>query len=158
MYQPVKSLLRAIPFTAAVLLFTLSACDKDDDDNKEKIEYTLSATLDGASEVPAVTSDGMGTMSGTYNKNTNMLTWSIMWHQLSGPATNMHFHGPAEVTEPAGVAIGIPGFAQAAEGTVEGSATITEEQEAELLGGKWYVNIHTDLNKAGEIRGQVSSQ
>jgi hypothetical protein len=36
----------------------------------------------------------------------------------------------------------------------EGSATLTDAQAAELLAGQWYVNVHTDANNGGEIRGQ----
>jgi len=38
---------------------------------------------------------------------------------------------------------------------LEGSATLTDVQAADLMAGKWYVNIHTAANKGGEIRGQV---
>ena len=38
----------------------------------------------------------------------------------------------------------------------EGSATLTEAQATDLLAGKWYVNVHTEANKGGEIRGQVT--
>ena len=33
---------------------------------------------------------------------------------------------------------------------------LTDAQAEELMAGKWYVNIHTAANKAGEIRGQVT--
>jgi CHRD domain len=38
---------------------------------------------------------------------------------------------------------------------MDGSATLTDAQAADLTGGKWYVNIDTAANKGGEIRGQV---
>ena len=38
---------------------------------------------------------------------------------------------------------------------VEGSATLTDAQAADLVAGKYYVNIHTAANPGGEIRGQV---
>jgi hypothetical protein len=38
---------------------------------------------------------------------------------------------------------------------IKGSATLTDAQIAQLEAGKWYVNIHTDANKGGEIRGQL---
>ena len=40
-------------------------------------------------------------------------------------------------------------------GAYSGSATITDLQEADLLNGLWYVNIHTTTSAGGEIRGQV---
>ena len=36
-----------------------------------------------------------------------------------------------------------------------GSIGITEVQEKQLLSGLWYINLHTALNPAGEIRGQI---
>ncbi len=38
----------------------------------------------------------------------------------------------------------------------EGSATLTDAQAADLVAGKYYVNIHTAANPGGEIRGQVT--
>jgi hypothetical protein len=38
---------------------------------------------------------------------------------------------------------------------MDGSATLTDAQAADLAGGKLYVNVHTAANKGGEIRGQV---
>ena len=32
---------------------------------------------------------------------------------------------------------------------------LTAAQVADLMAGKWYVNIHTAANKGGEIRGQL---
>ena len=52
----------------------------------------------------------------------------------------------------AGVAVPITGIATS---PVEGSATLTDAQAADLVAGKYYVNIHTAANPGGEIRGQV---
>src|SRR5439155_530321 len=35
------------------------------------------------------------------------------------------------------------------------STALTPTEEAQLLSGQWYINIHTDANPNGEIRGQV---
>ncbi|MEP7029817.1 MAG: CHRD domain-containing protein, partial [Pseudolabrys sp.] len=35
-------------------------------------------------------------------------------------------------------------------------ATLTDAQEADMMAGKWYVNVHTANNKGGEIRGQLT--
>ena len=37
----------------------------------------------------------------------------------------------------------------------KGSTTLTPEQMADLLAGRWYVNVHTPSNPPGELRGQV---
>jgi hypothetical protein len=39
---------------------------------------------------------------------------------------------------------------------MRGSAMLTEEQMNQLLQGRWYINLHTEQNKGGEIRGQVN--
>ncbi|QDF39212.1 CHRD domain-containing protein [Bradyrhizobium symbiodeficiens] len=113
----------------------------------------LKATLDGKSEVPATTSSGTGTADLNYDAASKKLSWTVTYSGLSGPATAAHFHGPAEVGKNAGVAVAIP---NAAASPVKGEATLTEAQAADLLGGKYYINIHTAANPGGEIRGQVT--
>ncbi|MDP1566904.1 MAG: CHRD domain-containing protein, partial [Polaromonas sp.] len=39
---------------------------------------------------------------------------------------------------------------------MSGQATLTAAQMADLLGGKWYANIHTARYPGGEIRGQMT--
>ena len=40
-------------------------------------------------------------------------------------------------------------------GPMTGTATLTDAQITDLLAGKYYVNVHTEQNKGGEIRGQL---
>lgn len=111
----------------------------------------MKATLDGASEVPATTSAGKGTADIDFDPATKKLTWKLTYSGLTGPATMAHFHGPAEPGKNAGVAVPI---VPATSGS-EGSATLTDAQAADLMAGKYYVNVHTEAHKGGEIRGQV---
>ena len=113
----------------------------------------LKATLDGASEVPANTSAGKGTADIDYDAASKKLTWKLTYSGLTGPATAAHFHGPAEAGKNAGVAVAIPG---ATASPADGSATLTDAQAADLMAGKYYVNVHTAANPGGEIRGQVT--
>ena len=113
----------------------------------------MKATLDGKSEVPAVTSAGKGTADLDYDAASKKLSWKLTYSGLSGPATAAHFHGPAEAGKNAGVAVAIP---NATSSPVEGSATLTDAQAADLAAGKYYINVHTAANPAGEIRGQVT--
>ena len=113
----------------------------------------LKATLNGASEVPANASTGKGQADIDYDAATKKLTWKLTYSGLSGPATAAHFHGPAEPGKNAGVAVAIPG---ATASPAEGSATLTDAQAADLMAGKYYVNVHTAANPGGEIRGQVT--
>ena len=113
----------------------------------------MKATLDGKSEVPANTSAATGTADIDYDAASKKLSWKVTYSGLSGPATAAHFHGPAEAGKNAGVAVAIP---NATASPVEGSAVLTEEQVADLIAGKFYINVHTAANPGGEIRGQVT--
>jgi CHRD domain-containing protein len=113
----------------------------------------MKATLEGKSEVPPTTSAGKGTADIDYDAATKKLTWKVTYSGLTGPATAGHFHGPAEVGKNAGVAVAIPNIATS---PAEGSATLTDAQAADLMAGKYYVNVHTAANPGGEIRGQVT--
>jgi hypothetical protein len=113
----------------------------------------MKATLDGKAEVPPNTSAGKGTADLDYDAATKKLSWKLTYSGLSGPATAAHFHGPAAASANAGVAVAIP---NATSSPVEGSATLTDAQAADLVAGKYYINIHTAANPGGEIRGQVT--
>ena len=116
---------------------------------------TFKASLTAAQEVPPTNSKGKGEVTATYDTASKKLSWKGSYSDLSGPATAAHFHGPAAAGKNAGVAV--PIFAGgAAKSPFEGSATLTDAQAKELMGGEWYVNIHTANNKAGEIRGQMA--
>jgi len=111
------------------------------------------AALDAKSEVPPNASAATGTADIDYDPATKKLSWKVTYSGLSGPATAAHFHGPAEASKNAGVAVAIP---NAGTSPVEGSATLTDTQAADFTAGKYYVNIHTQANPGGEIRGQVT--
>jgi CHRD domain len=113
----------------------------------------MKAMLDGKSENPPNTSAGKGEADIDYDAATKKLTWKLTYSGLSGPATAAHFHGPAEAGKNAGVAVAIP---NATTSPNDGSATLTDAQAADLMAGKYYVNVHTAANPGGEIRGQVT--
>lgn len=116
----------------------------------------MSASLDAAQEVAdePVVSDGTGTAIVTFDDVGNLLSWDIDFSDLTGPATAAHFHGPAAPGVNAGVQVDI-GSVSGLTSPMSGSATISDDQEAQLLDGLWYINIHTEAYPAGEIRGQV---
>jgi CHRD domain len=107
-----------------------------------------------AQEVPPVA--GAGTAKGTFTLNpaTKELKWSVTYSGLSSDATAAHLHGPAAVGANAGVAINLA--PSGVKNPLEGSATLTDAQIADLTAGKYYLNVHTGTNKGGEIRGQVT--
>ena len=111
----------------------------------------LKADLNGASEVPPNQSAGTGTVTATFDTATKQLSWKGNYSGLSGPATAAHFHGPAEAGKNGGVAMPITPNAS----PFTGAATLTDAQAADLLAGRWYVNVHTAGNPGGELRGQL---
>ena len=111
----------------------------------------LKAAMNAGTEVPPKSSAGTGTLTATYDTASKKLSWKGSYSGLTGPATAAHFHA-GEPGKNGGVALPITPNAS----PFEGSATLTDTQAADLLAGKWYVNVHTEANKGGEIRGQVT--
>jgi hypothetical protein len=99
-----------------------------------------------------VASSGKGTAMASLDTTTKTLTWTVDYSGLSGPATAAHIHGPADPGANAGIVVPFTGNLAS---PIKGSATLTDAQIAQLEAGKWYVNIHTEANKPGEIRGQL---
>lgn len=114
----------------------------------------LMANLSAAKEVPPNSSAGTGVLQANFDKQTNLLTWTVTYSGLTGPVRSAHFHGPSTAGINAGVALGMNGDLDS---PIKGSAVLTAAQSADLLAGKWYVNLHTAINVAGEIRGQVDA-
>jgi opacity protein-like surface antigen len=115
----------------------------------------LGASLSAKNEVPPNGSGGTGSLSATFNPDTKVLTYSVTYEGLSGPAKAAHFHGPAAQGSNAGVVLP---FVGSVESPIKGTATLTDAQATDLLAGKWYANVHTAANPGGEIRGQVTTK
>ena len=112
---------------------------------------SFSGAMNAASQVPPNMTRGSGMAEAWLNRDTNVLKYKITYEGLSGPATAAHFHGPAAAGANAGVVLP---FANP-ESPIEGQATLTTTQAADLMAGRWYANIHTAANPNGEIRGQL---
>jgi hypothetical protein len=110
--------------------------------------------IDGLQEVPPVATPGFGTGTVTLDTGSNMLSWNIQWQDLIGDTTLMHFHGPANPGDNAGVEVNIGSISGLVSPSI-GSTTISPAQAADLVAGLWYVNIHSTFKPGGEIRGQV---
>lgn len=116
---------------------------------------SFTVQLSGTQEVPAVTSSGTGVANLTYDPASRMLTWSVTYTGLSGPATMAHFHGPAAAGKNAAPVIWISKQGGTAKSPMKGKATLTPAQAKEFVAGEWYINVHTKDHPGGEIRGQV---
>lgn len=111
------------------------------------------AELKGSTEVPANQTNGVGTLTATLDTTTNEFKYHVEYSGLTGPAVAAHFHGPA--APGANARPTVPVKTSPLASPIEGTATLTPEQEKDLEDGKWYFNIHTSATPGGEVRGQV---
>jgi hypothetical protein len=131
---------------------TLTGCGVLD---RQSNLVAFTTQLRAANEVPPNASRGNGSVDAVFNKDTNLFRWKVNYTGLTGPATAAHFHGPAAIGANAGVALPWPGPIHS---PMEGSATLTAAQAADLMAGRWYANIHTAANPGGEVRGQMTAR
>jgi hypothetical protein len=110
----------------------------------------FSATLSGAEEVPPTGSTASGYGRFMLSADRTLLSYNI---QTTGviSETMAHIHtafvgtnGPVSIPLPLGA-------------TKVGTATLTLTNTAALLTGQFYVNVHTEDNQDGDIRGQIGA-
>ena len=93
----------------------------------------------------------------TLDEATMMIDVNVVAANLSGDATMIHIHEGAAGTA-GGVAVDLGPFITRNENgnlVVSGTTAVTMGQIEALRNDELYINIHTDLNAAGEIRGQL---
>lgn len=110
------------------------------------------AELSGTSEVPPTTSNGHGQASAMLDTETHVLTYDLSFSGFKSPVTMAHFHGPAANGANAGVQVKL---GETPASPIHGTATLTAEQQQQLMAGQWYANVHTQNNPKGAIRGQM---
>ncbi len=133
-----------ITFAAAVVAVSMLALPAV----AETVTYT--ADLTAASEVPPNDSAATGTAEVTVDTDAGTVAWVVTVDGLTGDPTAAHIHGPATKDENA------PPVIDMSDAIMDGSADITDEQIADLKAGNYYVNVHTEANPDGEIRGQLA--
>jgi FtsP/CotA-like multicopper oxidase with cupredoxin domain len=137
------------------LAVIFTACEEDIADDV----ITRSTTMTGAQEVPAITTSGTAALNYTYNKKTKTLTYSVVWSNMTDSTTAMHIHGLALRGQSAGVlqSFTLSTVQRRKEGTYTGNLYIEEQtfKEADLLAGRYYLNLHTKAFPGGEVRGQL---
>ena len=117
----------------------------------------IEATLTGAGEVPANNSRARGLMEGTFDTDTNTLTWTVTYSGLPSAPIGAHFHGPVSYLgltpeENAPIQVATPGDLAS---PFRGVAKIDNDQAKDLKDGRWYFNVHSKNFPAGEIRGPI---
>ena len=112
--------------------------------------YVYSCVLSGQQETPANTTTGTGGGYFVIDTDTKTVNFWISFAGLSSAENAAHIHGFAGPGTPAGVLFTLP-----AGNPKVGTWNYTAPQEASILAGLCYANIHTTNNPGGEIRGQI---
>ncbi len=124
--------------------------------------WYLQATLTGSQEVPPVTTTASGFLFGSYDDVSKTINLAITINGLSqSDITGSHIHrAPAGQNGPIIFNIG-PGSSYAVLGSqlinVISGAPFPAAEEANLLSGNTYINVHTFAHPGGEIRGQITA-
>lgn len=109
----------------------------------------IKVSLSGTEEVPPLTVPGSG--SGSFRvADDGTITGSVTTKDVQG--TMAHIHRGAKGTN--GPVI-VPLDKKGDTDSVPAGRKLTPEQLADLKAGRLYVNVHTERNKGGEVRGQL---
>lgn len=99
--------------------------------------------------VTARTTTGSGTITAVLEGN--KLTINGKFESMNSPATVAHVHlAPRGLRGPNVFNLTVT---RAASGTIEGSITLTGGQVDQLKRGFYYVQVHTEKNPEGQLRG-----
>lgn len=139
----------------------LTACLGDDDKKEETVTpppeptFTASTTfqidLSGKQQVPANMSMQMGTATIELDETLGLIRASVDVSSVEGVQA-VHIHD-GDIGRNGDVAFG---FESAGDGTYTlAESSVDADLIEDLLGGEWYVNVHTDTFSDGELRGQI---
>ena len=116
----------------------------------------LEATLDAGQEVPPTGTSGTGSATFVLEDDGTLIS-QVTFNGLTAAPFLAHIH--EGIRGVSGNVIidftsGLPGGTSTS-GTITGSPILNETQQAALLAGNTYFNIHTPQHPGGEIRGQI---
>ena len=110
----------------------------------------MTANLDGLQEVPVNASPATGVAIVVVDTDANTLTYTLTFSGLTSGQTAAHIHGFADPGTNAGVLFGI-----GVGSPLSNTCNYLDAQEASILAGQSYFNVHTGNFSGGEIRGQL---
>lgn len=124
---------------------------RDASENRPELEVQIGYrfNLDGASEVPPVTTSASGSCTAVLNQAQTQLDVNCT-HTVSN-ATAAHIHNGA-----AGVAGPVVCDLGAAASPISATCSVDSTFLTNLTGGNLYVNVHSNANPSGEVRGQIN--
>ena len=153
-----KNLFLAIAASSFVLSSCHKDCDDNDDNDNKHVIDKKNLPVTGLQEVPPKTTKAYGSLDVSYNKKTKVLTYKVLWVDLTGIPVGSHIHGEAAKGVNASIKHDFTALIpKATSGTYKGTVVVDEVaiKQAGLLSGLYYVNIHTATFPGGEIRGQI---
>ena len=128
----------------------------------------FTANLTGNQETPIVLTGAFGNATVTLDIGAQTVSWEIDVFNIPSGVTAGHFHvGPPGIAGPIVVNIGPPSNisndfhlsgsagASALQPRADQGIRSWDDFMQALMGGQIYLNVHTAVNGAGEIRGQV---
>jgi hypothetical protein len=97
-------------------------------------------------------STAKGSLTANYSPSRRLLSWRLSYGNLSGPITWAELRGP----DIEGADSAIVTLNTQIEGNPHpGGATLTDQQAADLIAGRWSVVIKTEKYPGGELKGAV---
>lgn len=144
-----------IPALFLLAFLGFSACNNDDEVISTNNIVTFTATLNGASEVPADTSKATGTGTFKYDKTTYKLSGTVTFSGMTATASHIH---KGAVGEAGPVVIPLDVTAPVTSPITLEPTVLDSMQRADLMKNLYYVNIHSAAFPNGEIRGQLTAK
>jgi hypothetical protein len=143
-----------IPALFLLAFIGFTSCDNDDDEvTTDNNIVTYTATLNGASEVPANSSTATGTATFKYDKTTYKLSGTVTFSGMTATASHIH---KGAMGQSGGVVIPLDVTAPVTSPITLEPTELDSTQRADLMANMYYVNIHSADFPAGEIRGQLT--
>jgi plastocyanin len=131
---------------------------------------SLFSQMNGANERPAATPSAANGAA-IFTRNGNTVSFTVAFQGIASNPTGLHIHAPANATQTTGIAVDLLRTTQMGpSGVLTGTFTSTDIRSVAgapavsldslmtlIRTGNAYVNVHSSVYPAGEIRGQTGN-